>query len=106
MAELIEVLKRKQGDLSDYTYAEMLGVSQQLWQMTRSGKRDIGLTLLKAAAKAHPELAKDVLIFLGCNVNDLTKVLGDLPSAPETSPSQNLGSLWGRLISFFTKPTN
>lgn len=81
---LLEELMIKQSDSSDYAYAELLGVSQQLWQMTRSGKREVGITLLKAIAKVHPELASDVLIFLGFDVSMLTATTNNI-----TTPSQS-----------------
>lgn len=103
MNELIELLKQKQGNESDYIYAGSLGVSQQLWQMTRSRKREIGMTLLKAVSKAHPELAVEVLIFLGWDIRVLTKLLGDIPTGYETPRNSKLRRLQDRLRSYFTK---
>ena len=50
--------------MSDRQFAGKLGISHQLWQMTRTGKRDIGLVLLRATVKAYPILNQDVLLFL------------------------------------------
>ena len=61
---LLDKLKLKQGQLSDYQFADKLDISHQLWQMTRTGKREIGLVILKAILKAYPKLDRDVLIFL------------------------------------------
>ena len=63
---LISRVLQKQNELglSDYKFAEMLGVGRSLWQLSRSGKRDIGLTLLKAVVCAFPELIPEVIKFL------------------------------------------
>ena len=61
---LLEKLKQKQGNQNDYQFAGKLGVSHQLWQMTRTGKRDIGLVILRASLKAFPNLGRDILVFL------------------------------------------
>ena len=50
--------------MSDRQFAKKLGISHQLWQMTRTKKRDIGLVLLKAIVKAYPVLNRNVLLFL------------------------------------------
>jgi len=55
---------QKAADLSDYKFADKLGVDRIVWYTTRTGKRPIGLTLLKAIARVFPELHADVLSFL------------------------------------------
>lgn len=86
---LIEKLKEIQAreGLSDYKFADKLGISHQLWQMTRTGKREIGLTILQATMKAYPGLSGDVLVFLSSDV-ELSSHVGDLSTIP-SQPSQN-----------------
>jgi len=84
---LIDKLKLKQGELSDYRFADKLGISHQLWQMTRTGKRDIGSVVLKAVTKTYPELASDVVLFLSGDVANNAGLVGDTTTPSE--PSQN-----------------
>jgi len=81
----IDKLKEKQGDLSDQKFGERLGISKQLWQMLRTGKRHIPCPpIFPGIAKAHPELAMDVLIFLGFDV-DVSSLTQDLSTnLPQT----------------------
>ena len=60
----LQKLLQKQGGQSDYAFAEMLGVKRSLWQLTRTGKLPIGITLLKAIAQIYPELNAAILDFL------------------------------------------
>ena len=60
----LQKLLQKQGDQSDYAFARMIGVKRPLWQLTRTGKLPIGITLLKAIVQTYPELNIDVLDFL------------------------------------------
>ena len=76
---LLEKLRLKQGELSDYKFADKLGVSHQLWQMTRTGKREVGLTVLQGTIRAYPELSRDVLFFLQGNVVS-PSVIGEFPT--------------------------
>lgn len=87
---LIEKLKEIQSeeDLSDYRFAEKLGVSHQLWQMTRTGKREIGLVILKAVLKVYPELYRDVLFFLGGDGVNLS-MFNAIATTPSEMPYQN-----------------
>lgn len=89
---LLDKLKEKQGDLSDYKFAEKLGIAHQLWQMIRTGKRNIPKpVLLQGIARAHPELAPDVLIFLGFDVV-MSSLLAELLTNPhQTSQDSKLG---------------
>ena len=61
---LLDKLIAKQGEQSDYKFADYLQITRPLWQLTRTGKRPIGLTLLRAVVKVCPELRRDVLNFL------------------------------------------
>lgn len=98
---LIEKLKEIQAreGLSDYKFADKLGVSPQLWQMTRTGKRDIGSVILKAVAKTYPELNRDVLIFLGSDASILSNQFSDLSTTPpQTTQDGKLAVFRGWLI--------
>jgi len=99
---LIEKLKEKQTKerLSDYGFADKLSVSHQLWQMTRTGKREIGLAVLQGTIRAYPELDRDVLIFLGGDVDMSPKDEVDNHNTPEKPCNQNLDGLRHKLISF------
>lgn len=68
---ILESLKEKQRqeNLSDQRFARKLGVSRRLWGMTRVGIKDIGMSLLKAAAKTYPDLDADIMAFLRNGVN-------------------------------------
>jgi len=61
---LLTKLNAKQGGQSDYKFADHLQITRPLWQLTRTGKTPIGLTLLKAILRTYPELTPDVLNFL------------------------------------------
>lgn len=92
--DLVEKLKTRQGVLSDQLFGEKLGISKQLWQMLRTGERQIPRPLvLKGIAKAYPELAPDVLIFLGFDVQLSSTTEGILSKAPQTAQNK----LWGAL---------
>jgi hypothetical protein len=62
---LLLKLIAKQGKQSDYKFADYLQITRPLWQLTRTGKALIGLTLLRAVVRVYPELRMDVLYFLG-----------------------------------------
>jgi len=61
---LLDKLIAKQGEQSDYKFADYLKITRPLWQLIRTGKRPIGLTLLRAIARVYPELHPDILDFL------------------------------------------
>jgi len=61
---LLSKLIAKQGEQSDYKFANYLQITRPLWALTRIGKLPIGFTLLKAIARTYPELNADVLNFL------------------------------------------
>lgn len=61
---LLPKLISKQGHRSDYSFAKVLGISRPLWQLTRTGKLQIGLTLLKAIAHTYPDMHPDIIEFL------------------------------------------
>jgi hypothetical protein len=61
---LLAKLLEKQGKLSDYKFAELLGIPRSSWINTRLKERPIGITLLKAIVQTYPELHTDVLDYL------------------------------------------
>jgi len=61
---LLSKLIARQGEQSDYKFADRLQITRPLWQLTRTGKTPISLTLLKAVLRTYPWLAPDVLNFL------------------------------------------
>lgn len=77
---LLDKLKEKQAQerLSDHKFADKLSVSYQLWQMTRTGSREIGLAILRGILRAYPELYRDVLIFLGIDDSILANGVKEL----------------------------
>ena len=93
-------IQTKEG-LSDHKFAKKLSISYQLWQMTRTGNRDVGLALAKGIVKAYPRLIGDVLIFLGADVVKVSGVDGELSrSAPQTTQNRHrdVFSRWGKVI--------
>ena len=95
---LIDKLRAEQGTLSDYEFAKNLGISHQLWQMTRSGKREIGLVVLKGIVRAYSKLHQDVLLFLSGDANILNLADNNLTERHQRTPSQNLRGLIRKLI--------
>lgn len=63
MLDKLIKLQNQEG-MSNRQFAEKLGISTQLWQATRTGKRPIGLMLIKAIMRAYPKLRFDVFVFL------------------------------------------
>lgn len=88
---------------TNFQMAEKLGCSGQLYRDTKSGSLPVGLTLLKGAVKAFPEVALDALIFLADGANISTYLVEICRDTHQTSPSQKLGWLRGRLKGIFTK---
>lgn len=50
--------------MSDEKFADLLGVSRALWQLTRSKNAVIGISVLKGAAKAFPGFRDEILAAL------------------------------------------
>lgn len=97
LLEKLKEIQDKEG-LSDYKFADKLGISHQLWQMTRTGKREIGLTILQGVRVVYPELDRDVLLFLSNNV-DISPEERDITTiTPETALGQKLGHFRQRII--------
>lgn len=68
-AELIQMLRERQTTLglSDAAMAFRLGVSRELWNQTRLGKKKIKAKLLHGIVRGFPELTTDCLDFLRRN---------------------------------------
>lgn len=98
LIEKLREIQTREG-LSDYKFADKLGVSHQLWQMTRTDKREIGLTILQGTLRAYPELSREVLLFLSIDVVKDTGFAGDTTTPSETSSDKHQGGLLSRLIS-------
>lgn len=62
LGKLIQL--QQDAKLSDYKFAQSLGVGRVIWYWTRKQKRPIGKTLLEAVAKTYPELNADVIDYL------------------------------------------
>lgn len=50
--------------LNNSEFARLLGISRPLWVMTKSGKRQINVSLLRGVAKTFPNLDMQILTFL------------------------------------------
>jgi len=87
LLEKLKELQAKEG-LSDYKFADKLRVSHQLWQMTRTGRREIGLAVLQGALRAYPELNRDVLFFLGWDVSITSKVVANATAINHNTPER------------------
>jgi len=63
---LVTILEARQRELglTDAAFADRLGVSRQLWAMTRAGQRAVGLLLLQGVVRAFPDLHNQVLAHL------------------------------------------
>lgn len=64
----------KQGNQSDYAFAKRLGITRPLWQLTRTGRLQIGITLLKAIARTYPDIHQDIINFLKDSAGEEAKV--------------------------------
>ena len=87
LADKLKEIQTKDG-LSDYKFAARLGISPQLWQMTRTRKREIGLSILKGIVRAYPELCQYVLIFLYGDVGNPT-----MPDSITIPPNMPISAL-------------
>lgn len=92
LIERLKELQAKEGS-SDYKFADKLEISPQLWQMTRTGKREIGLVILRATLRAYPELSRDVLFFLRGDVSSLTSVGSQSPAHYQRAQNKVLAGL-------------
>ena len=61
---------QKKLGLNNTEFARLLGISRQLWEMIKRGKRNIGVSLLRGVAQAFPELDGQILDFLRSRSTD------------------------------------
>ena len=66
VVHLVEMLAARQQELKqpDGAFSRKLGICRTMWVATRSGKRQVGLALLRGVARAFPDLDGEVLAFL------------------------------------------
>jgi len=53
-----------QGKEPDGVFAARLCISRPLWSMTKHGKANVSLSLLKGVIKAYPDMCSEVVKFL------------------------------------------
>jgi len=56
--------KQETEGLSDYVFADKLGIDRSTWTHTRRGRRPIRLALIKAIARTYPDMHQDIINFL------------------------------------------
>ena len=98
---LLERIKYQQQleGLNDYKFSDKIGISHQLWQMIKVGKRPIGLTIIRAILKTYPHLAGDVFYFLtGSSLPS-----GTIYRMPQSASESNRGVLRGMLVAFLKR---
>lgn len=61
--DIVELLRRCQGTMSQTEFADLLGVSRSLLSMIYSGQRKAGKSVLTALARQFPE-TRDVVVEL------------------------------------------
>jgi len=63
---LVEALMQRQSEsrASDAVFAELLGVSRATWGLTRTGKLPLGITVVRGAMRAYPDLEPLAVAFL------------------------------------------
>lgn len=82
---------QEQLDFTDGQMAQCLGCTRQLYQATKTGKVSVGLTILKGATKAFPELIGDAIIFLTDGADIQTKTADICTTHSQTAQNK----LWG-----------
>jgi len=93
MGNLLSKLIQRQGTRSDYAFIQEFQVTRSLWSMTRTGKRPISLSILKATVKTYPELIPDVILFLSDGAIILPNTenyLSELHQAHQNNPHAGL----------------
>lgn len=88
--------KQRQEGLSDHKFAKKLSISYQLWNFIRTGKRQIPRSpIFRGIGQAYPELAPDVLIFLGFDVEIIPSTDDNLTVPYQTHQGKQQGGLRG-----------
>ena len=57
---LVAILQKYQGTMSQREYARVLGLSSGILSLIYSGQRGIGLEVLQALARAFPDAADEI----------------------------------------------
>jgi hypothetical protein len=83
-AGLIQKLehRRDKEGLSNRQFALKLGVSRELWRLTRIGKRGIGITLARGIRQNYPDLERDLNRIFLANDNDTSVSPYDISHTP------------------------
>jgi transcriptional regulator with XRE-family HTH domain len=70
--DIVTELKKRKGNLgiSDTAFARLLGISRSAWSLIQSGKRPVGLALLRGIARSFPDMDGMVLDFLRSEPKD------------------------------------
>jgi len=98
MATELELLIKKQRDegLTDSEMGERLGVSRVHYNYIKNKRSAVNDKFIMKAYRAFPD------IFLPNSFTSVKRdITGDKQDYPETSPNENLGSLWGRVKGLF-----
>lgn len=71
MPDIIMLLIRRQKELNlnNTEFAHLLGISRQLWEMTKKGSRNISTSLLSGVAGSFPDMDNQILEFLRSNIS-------------------------------------
>ncbi len=56
--ELLSALIERQGDRTNREFADILGIKEPTWQVTRGGWKRLDRTIAVAAARVYPELTE------------------------------------------------
>lgn len=83
------VVRQQESALSDHDFAQQLGIARPLWSLTRAGKREVGLTLVRGVLRVYPDLTDDVIAFLKSDGTRSPVTQSALP-VPERKPFGSL----------------
>lgn len=71
---LAGVFRKYQGDRTQTEYAEFLGLTQGTLSLIYSGRRGVGMEVLRALARAYPESAEDIASALSAPEREIEAV--------------------------------
>ena len=84
------IVRQSRCGLSDLGFAAALGISRQLWQATRTGRKGVGLLVLKAILRTYPDLTDDVIAYLSNGSKEEAPVREPV-QVPRPEPRQVFG---------------
>lgn len=61
---LVDMLKAKQGDMTNLAFARSLGVSRQLWEIIKAGRHKPGTKFIGAVMSKYPDLILEVINYM------------------------------------------